>query len=164
MPIGFYLPRFIQPFARRLLARWLRTRAPLPIGRFSPIYRDTSQGLLRSAPHTRFHGRHAWNRRRLPLYSSFVQSMPAARVVAPAMLKFAWENPEDLYPIMPTVSVAPARARRVWQNRGIPFPDYELMARQMPAAPRRRPPDDIRRRHDSKVPLWLNRFHSLVRS
>ncbi len=82
--------------------------------------------------------------------------------------QFEWENLDDLWDVLPLVKFATTRNQAVYRNANLPVPDMEMQFAFPPPprykAGRRRPGEWQRKRHDSKVPFWWNRFNSLVSS
>lgn len=151
MPV--WVPQFIASYVRRLLANALRSSRLISLGRFSPAWRYPYPASRSLGTLTRYYARYGWNRRRLPLYSSFGRSIPVARVVVPAGITYTWSNPDQRYPILPQITLARARATSPYRRLGLLAPDFELQAMWPPQHKR---PEWSRRRHDSKVPGWYN--------
>ena len=115
-----------------------------------------------SAGHGLLRRRYDWRRRTVPLYGSFGSNIPSSRVIVPASIRFAWDNPDELYPHLPQFKFAPARAVHRYSAAGLPQPAWEMQVSWPPTSGGTRPPEWQRRRHDSKVPGFYNRLLALI--
>lgn len=162
MPIPVWLPRWLAPWAERLLARSLRTSRRLSLGNFTPSLRYPYPALSTLGSHTRFAARYNWNRARLPLYGLQASGIPARRVVVPGSIIFEWDNPDAVWPVAPQITVAQPRARGLYRAAGLPLPPWELLASFPDISGSRRPPEWSRRRFDSKVPQAYAQLLSFI--
>ncbi len=162
-----WLPYPIARLAARLYATRSRTSGTLLLPRYSAprIFAHSarySRAYRSSARRSQSGSRHSWSRTTLPVYGSVVQPIGAQRLIVPAGLNFAFENQNDLPAYLPRINFATPRSNAFFGGRGMPMPDYQMQVSHPPSAPGGRPPDENRRRRDSKVPFFYNRFLSIV--
>ncbi len=167
MPTGPLVVRLLPQVARyatRLLNRRSQRSGALSLGRFYGPY--SSRALERSVLRRYTQRRWNWNRTTIPLYGSPKVLGPAVGVIVPGTTRFAWENPLELPQYTPQFTFGPPRGYSRYDRRRIPHPAYELAIRTAPPRTGGRtpgpPPEEHRRRHDTKFNFGYNRLLRLV--
>lgn len=164
--LSILFPKPLEGLARSLLRQQSRRSAALRLGTFSPTGRMSYYRAYNpSAGRTYYSGRHDWNRITVPQYGSLSRTIPGAEIIVPAGMRFSWENYSDLPTYLPSIKLAPTRKSTFYERNGLPLPDWEMQIATAPprlSGSSRLPPEFARRRHDSKVPFFYNRFLSIL--
>lgn len=162
--IPIWLPAALRSYAMRLLRSYAQTSRPLPLylPRRRLLSTPRSPAFGYSARRRSYQNRHNWSRTVLPLYGFPRVNIPVTRVIVPAGLTFAMDKPDYE---LGQISFRPSRSPGRYAQSPLGLPTIEMVRSIAPprsGGPGTTPPEQHRRRKDSKMPAGLRRLYRFM--